>query len=243
MSRPRLAALAAGLLLPACAGLEGAGVRDLLEVVRLGASAPLDDGTVIAGLKEALRVGTRNAVAATARPDGFLANPRIHIPVPEQLDTMARGLRAVGLGGQVDELEVAMNRAAEAASAEAFDVFAAAVSQMTFADARGILEGGETAATQYFERTTRADLRQRFEPIVVEGMRSVGLARLYDQLLARWRAIPLAPDPGLDLRAYVTERGLDGLFTMLADEERRIRTDPAARTTELLRRVFGAGTG
>lgn len=228
-----------GVLLTACSGLEGAGVRDLLAATGLAGSAPLDEGTIVAGLKEALRVGTRNAVASTSRPDGFLANPRIHIPLPEELETMARGLRRVGLGRQVDELELAMNRAAEEASAEAFSVFASAVTQMSFADARGILGGGETAATDYFQRTTRDELGRRFAPIVARTMESVGLARLYDDLMARWRAIPLAPDPGLDLRAYVTERGLSGLFTVLADEERRIRADPAARTTELLRRVFG----
>jgi hypothetical protein len=198
-----------------------------------------DDATVVAGLKEALRVGTESAVGRTSQPDGFLGNAAIRIPLPDSLETMAGGLRAIGFGGQVDELEVAMNRAAERAAAEATDVFWEAIRGISFADARGILAGGDTAATAYFERRTRAPLRERFEPIVAEKMQQVGLARLYDDLAARYAALPFTTRPALDLRGYVTDEGLDGLFTVLAEEERRIRTDPAARVTTLLQQVFG----
>jgi hypothetical protein len=151
---------------------------------------------------------------------------------------MATGLRAVGFGGQVDELEVAMNRAAEQASAEATEVFWQGIRQMSFSDARAILTGGDTAATEYFERTTREPLRQRFEPIVAERMRGVGLARLYGDLVARYVALPFTKEPNLNLEGYVTDGALDGLFRVLGEEERRIREDPAARTTALLKEVF-----
>jgi hypothetical protein len=183
-------------------------------------------------------VGTRNAVEQTSVRDGFLGNDRIRIPLPDTLEPMAQGLRAVGFGAQVDELDVAMNRAAEQAAGEAADVFWKGIQQMSFADAQAILAGDDTAATDYFERTTRDDLSARFQPIVDGKMDEVGLVRSYDGLLAQYTALPFTEKPELDLRSYVTERALDGLFTVLGEQEREIRTDPAARTTALLREVF-----
>jgi hypothetical protein len=145
----------------------------------------------------------------------------------------------VGFGAQVDELEVAMNRAAESAAGEAGEVFWQGIREMTFSDAMGILNGGDTAATEYFERTTRDTLRARFEPIVASKMNEVGLVRRYEELRARYAALPFTQEPSLDLRGYVTERALDGLFEVLGEEEREIRTDPAARVTPLLKEVFG----
>ena len=132
-----------------------------------------------------------------------------------------------------------MNRAAERAAGEATDVFWQGIRQMTFHDAVGILNGGDTAATEYFERTTRGTLRARFEPIVSDKMDEVGLVRSYDRLIGRYEAIPFTAKPSFDLRSYVTDKSLDGLFAVLAEEERKIRTDPAARVTPLLRKVFG----
>lgn len=229
--------LAAALLAAlACAG---GGVDDLLA--RAGAGRPgLSNDTIVAGLKEALEVGTRSAVARTSQVDGYFGNPLIRIGLPDSLDAMAKGLRAIGFGRKVDELELAMNRAAERAAGEATDVFWSAIRQMTFADARAILGGDDTAATDYFDRTTRDELRGRFEPIVSEKMGQVGLVRLYDDLVARYMALPLTSEPPVEMRGYVTERALDGLFAILGEEERKIRADPGARTTELLRRVFGS---
>ena len=201
---------------------------------------PLDESTIVAGLQDALRVGTENAVAITGRTDGFWANPLIRIQIPDSLDTMATGLRTIGLGAKVDELERSMNLAAERASAEATSVFLTAIGTMTFADARAILEGSDTAATEFFRRRTGDELRSRFEPIVTEKMNEVGLARLYGDLAARYAALPFTTEPALDLSSYVTNGALDGLFATLAEQEREIRRDPAARTTELLRRVFGS---
>lgn len=241
MPRAALALLACVAL--GCAG--GTGVPGLDRALGSMGQAPgaaLDEPTVIAGLREALRVGTDRTVASTSRLDGYLANELIRIHTPESLTTMTRTLRTVGMGRQVDELEVAMNRAAEQAAGEAGQVFWSGIRQMSVRDAWGILDGGDTAATDYFRRTTSGELRTRFAPIVEQKMSAVGLVRLYDDLTARYRALPLAAlakEPP-DLRAHVTDGALSGLFTVLAQEETRIRREPAARTTELLKRVFGA---
>ena len=228
----RLACALASVAL-GCAG--GGGLGSLGGL----AGGAKSESTVVAGLKEALAVGTQNAVGITSREGGYLDNPLIRIGLPGGLDKLAKGLRAVGFGGQVDELELAMNRAAEQAAGEATDVFVGAIRQMTFSDALGILDGGDTAATEYFERTTRPELASRFEPIVAEKMGQVGVVQSYDALLARYRSIPFTQSPSLDIRSYVTDRALDGLFTVLGEQERKIRTDPAARTTALLKQVFG----
>jgi hypothetical protein len=235
--------LAAGLAL-GCAG--GTGVVELdraLESARQASGSPgaLDEATVIAGLRDALRVGTDRTVASTSRLDGFLANELIRIHTPDSLSTMTRTLRTVGFSRQVDELEIAMNRAAEQAAGEAASVFWTGIQGMSVRDAWGILDGGDTAATDYFRRTTSDELRRRFAPIVEQKMAAVGLVQLYDDLVARYRAIPLtslgqAPP---DLRAHVTDGALSGLFTVLGQEEAKIRREPAARSTELLKKVFG----
>jgi hypothetical protein len=205
-----------------------------------GSEGGLDEPTVIAGIKEALRVGTQNTVLSTSRLDGYLGNRLIRIAIPEQLESMASTLRQIGLGGQVDELEIGMNRAAERAAAEARDVFWDAVTGMTVADAFGILNGGDTAATEYFRSRTGDALYSRFRPIVREKMDEVGLSRLYATVADTYNSLPLEGTPQLiDLDEYVTDRALAGLFTVLAQEEQKIRRNPLARTTELLREVFG----
>jgi len=237
-SSPRIAPLLASCAaLAAVAGCAGSASLDAIGDL-LGPAGSRDGETVVAGLKQALEVGTERAVGRTSQQNGFLGNHSIRIGLPDSLQKMATGLRAVGFGGQVDELEVAMNRAAEQASSEATEVFWQGIRQMSFADARGILAGGDTAATEYFERTTREPLRERFEPIVAERMQGVGLARLYGDLVARYAALPFTTEPTLNLEGYVTDGALDGLFKILGEEERRIREDPAARTTALLKEVF-----
>jgi hypothetical protein len=193
--------------------------------------AALDEPTVIAGLREALRVGTDRTVASTSRLDGYLANELIRIHTPESLTTMTTALRAVGMGRQVDELEVGMNRAAEQAAGEAGAVFWSGIQKMSVQDAWGILRGGDTAATDYFRRTTSGELRARFfAPIVEQKMSAVGLVKHYDGLVARYRALPLAAlaKQPPDLRAHVTDGALSGLFTVLGQEETKIRREPAA---------------
>jgi hypothetical protein len=224
--------------LSGCAETGGLGVDDLLRAAGVEQSTALSESTVVAGLKDALRVGIERAVASTSAVDGFLGNALIRIAVPEQLESTAAGLRAVGLGKQVDELDLAMNRAAEQAAGEATGIFVDAIQEMSFADARAILSGPDDAATRYFEERTSEKLRARFAPIVETSMQDVGLANLYESLMGAVKRLPLVPGADLDLDAYVTDRSLSGLFTVLGEEEARIRTDPVARSTELLRRVF-----
>lgn len=225
--------LVVGLGLAGCATLQEAfpGVVDNL---------PLDEQTVTAGLKQALQVGTERTVAATGQEDGFLGNSLIRIPIPDQLTDITGTLRSAGLGSYVDELEVGMNRAAEQAAGEAVDVFWDAITKMTVADAFSILEGEDNAATEYFRSRTWSTLAGRFKPIVQDKMQAVGLARAYEQALDLYDSLPLTDKPELEpLDIYVTDKALGGLFTVLAGEEKKIREDPVARTTDLLRRVFG----
>ncbi|MBN1826655.1 MAG: DUF4197 domain-containing protein [Candidatus Eisenbacteria bacterium] len=234
-----LRSVAIALLLIVPLALGGCAAEQTLGGLLGGGGGPLDESTVAAGLKEALRVGTDRTVSVTSALNGFLGNELIRIAMPEQLESMAGTLRTVGLGGQVDEMETAMNRAAELAAGEATDVFVSAITQMTIADAFGILNGGDRAATDYFQEKTTEELSGRFRPIVSEKMEEVGLARIYGDLSTRYNALPFVTTPAVDLTDYVTERALGGLFTVLAQEEGKIREDPAARTTALLKRVFG----
>jgi hypothetical protein len=199
----------------------------------------LDESTVAAGLKEALRIGTERATASTSKLDGFYGNPLIRIALPEQYGGVAKTLRSFGMGSYVDDFERSMNRAAERASGEAVDVFWSAITRMSISDAFGILNGGETAATDYFRRMTTASLTARFQPIVVENMEKVGVYNIYNELVAKYNQLPIDKPEAVDIDDYVTTRTVDGIFSVLEGEEKRIREDPAARTTELLRTVFG----
>ena len=201
-------------------------------------TAGLTNDKIVAGLKEALQVSTGKAVASTGRPDGFLKNAAIKILLPPKLQTVGRGMRMIGMGARVDELEVGMNRAAEQATPEAKKIFIAAVKKMSFDDARKILTGGDTAATEYFKRTSSEDLTTAFTPIVVSAMERVGVIQQYNRVLA---GAPggTALTGQFDLNKYVVGKTLDGLFLMLGEEEKKIRKNPAAQTTALLKEVFG----
>lgn len=221
-------------------GLTVAGCAELGQVVAgTGILGQPSEPTIAAGLKEALQIGAERSVSRAARPGGFLDDPRVRIPLPPQLEKLGRGLRALGFDGAVDELEVAMNRAAERAAREAQGPLVDAVASLQISDARAILSGPDDAATQYLRRTSGDALRARFAPIVASAMRGTGVYRAYDELRSRNRALALLKDPTVDLERYVTDETLDGLFTLIRDEEQRIRNDPAARTTDLLRAVFG----
>ncbi|MBN2184654.1 MAG: DUF4197 domain-containing protein [Candidatus Krumholzibacteriota bacterium] len=217
--------------------------EDLSEILNTGPGegGALDEPTVIAGIKEALKVGTGEAVFSTSSVDGFLGNQLIRILIPEQLESMAETLRKIGLGSEVDKLEIGMNRAAELAAGEARGIFWNAITSMTVSDAFGILKGHDTAATEYFRGMTAAELQERFHPIIEKKIEEVGLSRVYGTLADRYNSLPIADkDRLIDLDEYVTDRALTGLFTVLAQEEVKIRKDPLARTTDLLRRVFGS---
>lgn len=198
----------------------------------------LTEEKITAGLKEALEIGTGNAVNFTGRLDGYFRNQAIKIPMPSQLESFEKGLRLIGFGVQVDEFVESMNRAAEHAAPQAEGIFLGAIRDITFADARHILSGTETAATDYFRRRTTEQLTTAFRPIVSKSMDQVGVTRQYKDLTQRLKSLPFARSEKIDLDQYVTSRALDGLFIVLGDEERRIRQNPAARVTDLLRDVF-----
>lgn len=208
----------------------------ILDKIRGGGAS--SDDKVAAGLKEALEIGTGNAVSSTGKPDGFFKNAAIKILMPDKLRKLDKGLRAVGLGSQLDAFVLSMNRAAERAAPSAKSIFKDALTKMTFSDAKRILRGGDTAATEYFRDKTSELLTASFLPIVSSSLGEVGATKNYKDLVGRYSALPLVSAPSLDLDQYVTGKSLEGLFHMLGEEERKIRKDPAARVTKLLKDVF-----
>jgi hypothetical protein len=202
------------------------------------ASAPEDRQTA-SGIKEALAVATERAVKDLSRVDGYFGNEAVKILMPEKIRKVADMARMAGYQKQVDEFILSMNRAAEAAAPLAARYFGDAIRSMTLADARGILTGGDTAATDYFSRKTRDSLYAAFKPVVSKKVGEVGATRAYQALMGRYESLPLVSKQSLDLDDYVTNQSLDGLFRMVAEEEKKIRSNPVARTTELLRSVFG----
>lgn len=199
----------------------------------------LSDSKIISGLKEALQIGTDQAVHLTGKTDGYFLNQMIKILMPEKLKTFEKGLRAVGYGPQVDEFVLSMNRAAEKAAPTAKDIFWGAIKEMTFDDARKILSGNDTAATEYFKGKTTNKLTAAFKPVVSKSMNEVGVTRQYKELVGRYESIPFVKKESFDLDQYVVTKALDGLFYMVGEEEKKIRKNPAARTTDLLKEVFG----
>jgi hypothetical protein len=214
-------------------------LKDIGKDLGIVKPADLSDDKVVAGLKEALQVGTENTVKLTGKTDGYLRNEAIKILMPEKLRTLEKGLRTVGYGSQIDEFVVSMNRAAEQAAPQAKEIFWDAIKAMSFDDARKILGGNETAATDYFKGKTTDKLSAAFKPIVDKSMNEVGVTRQYKDLVGRFQAIPFAKTESFDLDPYVTEKSLGGLFYVLGQEEKKIRTNPAARVTDLLKEVFG----
>lgn len=200
----------------------------------------LDAQTIAAGLKQALEHGTERAVGTLGQVNGFLKNPPIHIPVPDQLQRAESLLRRVGAGKYADQFVTSLNRAAEAAAPKAKSIFLDVIQAMTIQDAVDILRGADDAATQYFRRHSQARLTAAFQPIVARATSDVGVTAYYKRFVQKAAATGLVDTRGLDLDEYVTRKTLDGLFYMIAREEKRIREDPIARTTELLRKVFGS---
>ncbi len=221
------------LLLNSCKTADVVRVLDTLNQ-----SQGLSQETVSAGLKQALQVGTENTVFRTNQNGGFSNNSLIKILVPEKLDKVASTVRKIGLGSYVDKFELQMNRAAESAAGEAKAVFFDAISGMSLQDAWGILRGGENAATNYFKQHTTRTLTNRFKPIIQTNMQKVGFYNDYNKLLDTYNALPFTDKQDLSIETYVTDKALSGLFTLVAEEEAKIRKDPVARTTELLRKVF-----
>lgn len=202
----------------------------------------ISDVDISRGLKEALNVGIRNAVNDLGQEGGYLDNPRVRIPLPAGLKKMEGTLRFLGQGRRVDEFVGAMNSAAEQAVPVAIDVFVDSVRQMSFTDARNILfSGQDDAATQFFRRTSEEKLRVKFRPIVEDMTEKVGVTQQYKSLIGRYGVLGKAfGEDASDVDGYVTQKAMDGLFLLIADEERKIRRDPVGRTTSILRVVFGS---
>ncbi|MCA9395122.1 MAG: DUF4197 domain-containing protein [Candidatus Omnitrophica bacterium] len=199
----------------------------------------LSDTKIGQGLKEALKVGINNTVSQVGRTDGYLKNETIMLRLPEKLRTLEKGLRMVGFDKEVDEFVLSMNRAAENAAPRARDIFLDSLFEMTIEDAQKIYRGDPTAATDYFRKNSYDRLYQSFQPSVQESLEKYDVTAKYQILLDKYASLPLAkkfPAPGID--EYVVNKSLDGLFTVLGEQEQKIRTDPAARVTDLLREVF-----
>lgn len=191
-------------------------------------------------LRQALSQGATAAVASLGRPDGFLGNPKVKIPLPESLQKAEKLMRKLGMGKRADELITTMNRAAEAAVPEAKELLVNAVKQMTLQDAKAILTGGDDSATQYFKRTTSAPLTEKFLPIVRKATEKVKLAEKYNRYAKQAAKLGLLDEKDASLEDYVTQKALDGLFFMIAEEERAIRKNPLGQASSLLQKVFGA---
>jgi hypothetical protein len=203
-------------------------------------SSGLNDTQISSGLKEALSVGTQKAVKLVAHPGGYLENSAIKILLPPNLRTAEKALRAAGQGPKIDEFVASMNHAAESAAPEAAKIFSDAVKQMTIEDARKLLNGGNTSITDYFKSKTSAELTTAFRPHVEAAMNANGVTQKYQDVAGRAPKLPFLSNSNLDINTYVVNKALDGLFYMLGKQEEEIRTNPAARSTSLLKQVFGS---
>ncbi len=197
-----------------------------------------DESTIVSALKEAISIGANNAVESVSKIDGYLGNKAIKILIPEKIKMVADGLKKIGYQKQVDDFILSMNRAAEKAAPKAKSYFINAIKEMTFDDARKILNGGDTAATDYFKVKTNDKLYEAFKPVVSSSVNEVGVTRYYKDMASKFTSLPFMKPKTLDLDHYVTNKALDGLFYMISEEEKKIRTDPKARVTELLKKVF-----
>lgn len=195
---------------------------------------------VVAGLKEALTKGISNGSDLVSKLDGYFKNPEIKIPFPPEVKNVETRLRQIGLGSEVDKFVLSLNRAAEDAAKESKPIFVTAIKSMTIQDAWSILKGEETAATTYLKRTTSPQLKDKFKPVIQNSLNKVNATKYYKDLVTRYNQIPLVQKVNPNLDDYATDRAIEGLFVMVAKEEKLIRKDPLARTTELLRKVFGA---
>jgi len=208
----------------------------------VGEADGLSTGEIVSGLKEALEVGTGKAVETVGKEGGYFLDPEIKIPLPGSVQKIQGILKAMGYGSQLEAFDKSMNRAAEVAAPEAKAIFWDSIKKMTFSDAKGILQGGDTAATEYLKDKSSGRLTEVFRPIVHGAMSEVGVTSKYQELSEPIQNLPLGEDFNLNLDDYVTAGALKGLFYKLGQEEKKIRQDPAARGTELLKKVFGGSS-
>lgn len=210
-------------------GASGAPGKESLTVAEIGAA-----------FKDALRIGTGQVVNQLGRADGFNADAAVHIPLPDKLNKVKSALGKIGMSGMLDDLELKLNRAAEVAMPKVKSLFVDAITQMSFEDVKAIYNGPQDAATKYFQGKMTPALSKEMQPIVKESLSKVKAIQTYDKAMGRYKTLPFVPDVKVNLTDYVVDKGLSGLFYYIAKEEAAIRENPAKRTTELLRRVFGA---
>lgn len=206
----------------------------------LGAEEGLTTEEAAGGLKEALIQGTSKGVDVLSQVDGYLGNPEIKIPFPPEAEKVEKKLRSIGLNKQVDQAVESINRAAEKAAIEAKDIFVDAIKGLTITDALNIVKGEQNAATEFLKRETTASLTDKFNPIIDNSLQEVNATKYWGDVINAYNKVPFVQKVNPDLTAYVTEKAIDGLFVMIAKEELNIRQNPAARATELLKKVFGS---
>lgn len=205
----------------------------------IGSEQPLTTAEVGAGLKEALINGISKGSDQVSQLDGYFKNPEIKIPFPPEVKKVENTLRDIGLGSEVDKFVMTLNRGAEDAAKEAKPIFISAIKSMTIEDAWAILKGNDNAATEYLKKTTSGQLKEKFKPVIQNSLNKVNATKYYGDLVTRYNKIPLVEKVNPNLDDYATDKAIEGLFLMIAKEEKNIRQDPVARTTELLKKVFG----
>ena len=202
-------------------------------------AASLSESEIGQAFKEALHIGSNNVVQQLGQFDGFNADPKIHIPLPEELDMVKKVLTQIGMSQTIDDLEMKLNRAAENATPKAKELFWQAITEMTFDDVMAIYNGPEDSATEYFRSKMSPDLKKEMRPLVENSMAQVGVIQAYDTVIGQYRTMPFVPDVKANLTDHVLQKGVDGIFYYIAKEEAAIRQNPAKQTTDLLKRVFG----
>lgn len=229
--------IALSVLLIGCTAVQ---INQALSDINKGAAKPLTSAEVAEGLKEALINGISKGADLTSQLDGYYKNPEIKIPFPPDVKKVEDRLRQLGLGNKVDEFVMTLNRGAEDAAKEAKPIFISAIKQMSIDDAFGILKGQPDAATQFLKRTTSSQLKEKFKPVIQNSLSKVSATKYYGDLVNTYNKIPLVEKVNPNLDDYATDLAISGLFNMIAKEEKNIRENPMARTTDLLKRVFGA---
>lgn len=200
---------------------------------------PLTDAEILAGLRDAIQVGAQKAAGTANKTDGYFKNPKLFIPFPAEAQNVADKVRQLGFNSLVDNFILTLNRGAEDAAGKAAPIFADAVKKMSWEDVRGILKGNDNAATEFFRNKTRKPLYDAFYPVIKNSLDQVEATRYWTDITSTYNKIPLVKPVNTDLTAYATNKALDGLFLLLADEEAKIRKDPVNRVTDILKRVFG----
>jgi len=221
-------------------GLLGEPASNSTQTAPVTGIASLTNSDMVSGLKDALRVGSERVVGQLSKTDGFNKDPKIHIPLPDSMQTVKSTLDAVGMGYMMDDLELKLNRAAEAATPKAKRIFGNAIQAMTINDAKNILNGPNDAATQYFKGKMSKPLSDEMRPVVRDALNQAGAVQAYDSVMGQYSTLPFVPDVKANLNQHVLDLGMQGIFHYMATEEAAIRANPAKRSTEILKKVFGA---